>query len=65
MPGPEPRLHLPHRRWPVADRLLWERAMDSDDPFAEAPGARLAKASRQTWAGFERLWVLPREAVLR
>jgi integrase len=49
MPGPEPRLHLPYRQWPVADRLLWERAMDSDDPFAEAPGARLAKASRQTY----------------
>jgi hypothetical protein len=50
MPGPAPRLHLPFRHWPVADRLLWERAMDSDDPFAEAPsGPRLTKASRQTY----------------
>ena len=50
MPGPEPRLHLPYRHWPVADRLLWERAMDNDDPFAETPsGARLAKASQQTY----------------
>lgn len=49
MPGPEARLHLPYRFWPAADRLLWERAMDSDDPFAEAPGARLAQASRQTY----------------
>jgi integrase/recombinase XerD len=49
MPGPEPRLHLPFRFWPAADRILWERAMDSDDPFAEAPGARLAKASRETY----------------
>src|SRR5712692_7339897 len=49
MPGPEPRLHLPFCQWPPADRLLWERAMASDDPFAEAAGARLAKASRQTY----------------
>jgi integrase/recombinase XerD len=49
MPGPEPRLHLPYRDWPVADRLLWERATDNDDPFADAPGARLSKASRQTY----------------
>ena len=33
MPGPEPRLHLPYAQWPAADRLLWERAMGSDDPF--------------------------------
>jgi integrase len=49
MPGPEARLHLPYRHWPAADRLLWEQAVDCDDPFAEAPGARLAKASRQTY----------------
>jgi integrase len=49
MPGPEARLHLPYRHWPAADRLLWERAIDCDDPFAEAPGPRLAKASRQTY----------------
>jgi integrase len=49
MRGPEPLLHLPYRLWPASDRLLWERAMDSDDPFAEASGARLAKASQQTY----------------
>jgi hypothetical protein len=47
MRGPQ---HLPYRHCPVADRVLWERAMDSDDPFAEVPsGARLAQASRQTY----------------
>ena len=49
MPGPEPRLHLPYGQWPAADRLLWERAMGSDDPFAEAAGARLAKASQHNY----------------
>jgi len=49
MPGPEPRLHLPYREWPPTDRQLWESAMGSDDPFAEVAGARLAKASRQTY----------------
>jgi integrase/recombinase XerD len=48
MRGPEPRLHLPYGQWPAADRLLWERAMGSDDdPFAQAAGARLSKASQQ------------------
>jgi integrase/recombinase XerD len=45
MRGPKPRLHLPYDRWPAVDRLLWEQAMGSDDPFADAAGARLAKAS--------------------
>ena len=50
MPGPEPRLHLPYAQWPAADRLLWERAMGSDDdPFADAAGARLAKASQHDY----------------
>jgi integrase/recombinase XerD len=49
MPGPEPRLHLPYAQWPAADRLLWERAMNGDDPFAEAAGARLAKASQHDY----------------
>ena len=49
MPGPKPRLHLPYGQWPAADRLLWERAMDGDDPFAEAAGARLAKASQHSY----------------
>jgi integrase/recombinase XerD len=50
MPGREPRLHLPYAQWPAADRLLWERAMGSDDdPFADAAGARLAKASQHDY----------------
>jgi integrase/recombinase XerD len=49
MPGPEPRLHLPYLEWPAADRLLWERAVSNDDPFAEATGARLSKASRRSY----------------
>jgi len=49
MPGREPRLHLPYGRWPPADRLLWERAMGSDDPFADGAGARLAKASQHVY----------------
>jgi integrase len=49
MPRPEPRLHLPYRHWPAADRLLWERAMASDDPFADAAGARLSKASQHDY----------------
>jgi integrase len=43
------RLHLPYGEWPAADRLLWQRAMGSDDPFADAAGARLAKASQHTY----------------
>ena len=49
MRGREPRLHLPYGQWPAADRLLWERAMGSDDPFADAAGARLAKASQHNY----------------
>jgi integrase/recombinase XerD len=47
MPGHEPRLHLPYDQWPAQDRLLWERAMCSDDPFAA--GGHLSKASRHTY----------------
>ena len=36
MRGPKPRLHLPYGQWPAADRLLWERAMGSDDPFCRS-----------------------------
>lgn len=49
MPRRQARLHLPYDQWPAADRLLWERAMDGDDPFADAGGARLAKASQHTY----------------
>lgn len=50
MPGRKPRLHLTYNQWPVADRLLWERAFCNDDPFADA--TRLAKASQERclWA---------------
>jgi integrase/recombinase XerD len=48
MRGLPPRLHLPYELWPADDRRLWAAAMDSnDDPFCEAPGARLADATRQ------------------
>jgi hypothetical protein len=49
---PKPRLHLTLDRWPPADRLLWRRAFCNADPFAEAAGARLAKATqdRCLWA---------------
>jgi hypothetical protein len=49
MAGRNPRLHLPYTQWPAVDPLLWERATDSDDPFADGAGARLAKASRHDY----------------
>lgn len=50
MRGPKPRLHLPYGDWPAADRSLWERAMGSDDdPFAQATGAHLSKASQRCY----------------
>lgn len=49
MAGPKPRLHLPYRQWPAADRLLWESTMANDDPFADAAGARLSKASQHDY----------------
>ena len=48
MRGLPPRLHLPLGQWPATDQRLWPRAMESnDDPFCDAPGARLAEATRQ------------------
>ena len=50
MRGLPPRLHLPFGQWPAADQRLWADAMDSDDdPFCDAPGARLAEATRQKY----------------
>jgi hypothetical protein len=49
MRGRKPRLLLPYAQWPSADRLLWERAMGSDDPFAEAGRARLAPTSQHNY----------------
>ena len=48
MRGHKARLYLPYPRWPSEDRLLWEQAMGSDDPF-EAVGARLAKATQNNY----------------
>jgi integrase/recombinase XerD len=48
MRGLPARLHLPYEQWPEADRRLWAAALDgNDDPFCDAPGARLADATRQ------------------
>jgi integrase/recombinase XerD len=47
MRGRKPRLHLPYVHWPPADRLLWERAMGTNDPFAG--GGRLAKSSQYNY----------------
>ncbi len=41
------RLHHPYNKWPQTDRLLWERAMRDDDPFAT--GAHLAEASKHAY----------------
>ena len=45
MSGRTARLHLPYREWPEADQRLWLRAVESDDPFGEASGVRLARAT--------------------
>jgi integrase/recombinase XerD len=58
MTGPQPRLHLPYPQWPAADRILWQRAIGSDDdPFADAPGARLSKASLHNYFFAWRRWL--------
>src|SRR5262245_39004740 len=51
MRGLPPRLHLPYEQLPAEDRRLWAAAMDSnhDDPFCDAPGARLADATRRKY----------------
>jgi hypothetical protein len=49
MPRNNPLRHLPVAEWPPADRRLWERVGSSDDPFADVPGARLAKTTRRTY----------------
>ena len=55
MPGPQPRLHLPFVHWPAADRRLWHDATLNDDPFSDAPGARLAKTTlHRHWMGWRR-----------
>lgn len=47
MPGREPKLHLAFVDWPEQDKLLWQQATADEDPFGEAPGAQLAKATLQ------------------
>ena len=55
MPGPRPRLHLPLAQWPAVDRRLWQDAAQNDDPFSDAPGARLAKTTlHRLWMGWRR-----------
>ena len=55
MAGPPARLHLPFDQWPETDRLLWAGATADDDPFADAPGARLAKTTLHTrWMAWRR-----------
>ena len=55
MSEPRPRLHLPFVHWPAADRRLWQRAAQNDDPFSDAPGARLAKTTlHKRWMSWRR-----------
>jgi integrase len=50
MPGLSPRLHLPFSQWPVMDQRLWVSATTAnDDPFGDAPGTRLAQATREKY----------------
>ena len=53
--GPKPRLHLPFAQWPETDRRIWNAAVESDDPFEDGPGARLAKSTlHKYWMGWRR-----------
>jgi len=55
MPGPQPRLHLPFADWPEDDKRMWHRSIRHDDPFDEAPGARLAKTTlHKYWMAWRR-----------
>jgi integrase/recombinase XerD len=55
VPGPRPKLHLPFVHWPTVDKRLWQRAAQNDDPFSDAPGARLAKTTmHKHWMGWRR-----------
>ena len=55
MPGPKPRLHLPFADWPKVDKQMWASAVVNDDPFADGPGARLAKSTlHKYWMGWRR-----------
>ena len=53
MAANDPLLNLAYSDWPAADRMLWEQATSSDDPFADA--ARLAKSTKcGYWFGYRR-----------
>jgi len=55
MSGPQPRLHLPFSDWPEVDRLMWNSAVNNDDPFADGVGARLSKTTlHKYWMGWRR-----------
>ena len=55
MPGPQPRLHLPFSDWPEVDRLMWNDAVNNDDPFADGVEARLSKTTlHKYWMGWRR-----------
>ncbi len=45
MSGPKPKLHLPFADWPEVDRQIWNDAVDSNDPFDDRPGTRIAKTT--------------------
>jgi integrase/recombinase XerD len=55
MSGPKPKLHLPFADWPEIDRRMWNGAIESDDPFDDGPGARLAERTlHKYWMGWRR-----------
>jgi integrase len=45
MAGFKAKLHLPFAQWPDADKVLWQHAVEREDPFASGAGAGLALAS--------------------
>jgi integrase len=55
MPGSQPRLHLPFADWPGVDRLVWNNAVNNDDPFADGRNALLSKTTlHKYWMGWRR-----------
>ncbi len=49
MAGFAAKLHLRFEQWSEADKVLWEMAMEANDPFSMGAGARLSPASRQRY----------------
>jgi integrase len=55
MLGRQPKLHLPFADWPQADRLIWDNAVNNDDPFCDNSAGRLAKTTlHKHWMGWRR-----------